>query len=106
MRFPYTPIAAATAALFLGLQTAALGQTAPATPIAPGVDIPPTGFGAVGPGNVPIAPGAATNGLNLEQRGPGGGRLAPGSAGDASGSQILGTPVQPRPPGVGNGRMR
>jgi hypothetical protein len=106
MKFPYIPIAAATAALFLGVQTAALAQTGPATPIAPGADIPSNAFGGIGPGNVPVAPGAATNGLNLQQIGPGGGRLAPGPAGSTSGSEILSTPAQPRAPGGGGGRMR
>jgi hypothetical protein len=70
----------------------------PVTPLAPGSDIPATGLGSIGPGNVPIAPGAAASDVTgIERFGPGGVQLAPGPAGNVSGSPVLSTPAVPAP---------
>ena len=106
MRSPHLIIAAATAALFFGLEATVLAQTAPTESIAPGADLPSVGFGGIGPANVPIAPGPAMNGTDIERIGPGGGLIAPGPAGSVSGSMPLTTPVLPSAPAPGRLRMR
>src|SRR3954471_3451678 len=87
MRRPHLPVITAAAAVFIGITTAAIAQTLPINPIAPGSGaLPP--IGGVSPGNVPIAPGASAPGGEIELVGPGGVRLAPGGAGLGGGSLV------------------
>jgi hypothetical protein len=89
MRVVHIPSVTIAVALLVGVATSAIAQTGGSnltSPIAPGVNVPAGGFGAIGPGNVSIAPGEASIGdTNVERIGPGGTLVAPGMLGNGSG---------------------
>lgn len=98
MNSRHSMIAVAASMLLFTSLTAADAQTAGPvlTPIAPGPNLPTTGFGAIGPGNTPIAPGRLGPAApSVEEVGPGGTLLAPGPADNVPGSPTLDTPAIP-----------